>query len=1072
MEQDGKRIKFITATASGNLSLAAGLGHFTYTGDTIASADAQDTTVMAVTNDEGVAGHLASGRSRHGQGQIRYDTGSHYVGGWVRGKRSGTGKMEFACGDCYEGGWFRGMYNGYGKYISSTSDEYEGEWRADKMEGRGKITHYETGDVWEGTFVDGKKEGVGTLTSASGKVEQCEYRGGELVVASKVDAPPTVKAVGEPPSAAAPISVPTTAPPPAVAKPAAAPEPAAEQPIAPPAPAVMPAAAVVPATAPAAVLAAPAAEPVALSLSLTAAAPAADPAAAPVAEQVAITISLTATAPAASPVAAPVVEAMAAPSTAPTMAPVAAAQAPAAEPAAALVATPAAATGAWGWRRDVTPAAPPAAAIVASPAAEAVPLAEAVPSAEAAPAESSSPAPPPTAAPAVSPDLGDQAAVEEKAARDKATVERLQEELERRRGEVDKINALEEKIALEMSQLNLKQNDMQWEIDHGYKPRPDAERDADLKSIEATHLAFQERETSNAVTTLLASAKSPSDAAELAAEIGHVVREIESLIRERKEVLAPMIKDLRRRRQEIQETENLLWTRKAASEASAEQARKLEAAVAASVAAAPPAPASVAASELEPALMARMHEENAELKGRVAVLEHEASDLRSQFSTLEAQVAQLQELVGQRGAVNQAAAEEGSSVAAFAAFPAFPPDGGGLTWPADGDMITHAQAILPHVQAIIAAASPPPSPPLLKAPSPPTKLKKSTAATSGEKPAAPAGKLKLPAPAGMLKMPAPGSGSTSAASNRGGKASERGGQDSNRGQGSTRLTPRKQKKKPAAQRKPSTEITGKPSAIEAVPLDKPTGGEAEVGALKKVAPTITEEEAPHVAEVDEATVRKTKELAAKEVEMLEYMCKELRMRAIVRVSPSERQAAREEYKQRRAQLAAAQARVVSVHSNDDFKAYAASLRSLTASYKRTRAEVYESISGETSGHGSLQERPEDTAAYQKLKTSTLEAIHGGSLSAALDAIRRLSTIPMLTSELVAELLAAASKAPNLREEVLLRTSELEISEVAGHKIELVKLAARWRAAEAKDDPARRTIDEFEAKLTASAFHGV
>jgi hypothetical protein len=42
----------LTATASGKLSLAAGLGHFTYTGETIAYADAEDTTPESVTNDE------------------------------------------------------------------------------------------------------------------------------------------------------------------------------------------------------------------------------------------------------------------------------------------------------------------------------------------------------------------------------------------------------------------------------------------------------------------------------------------------------------------------------------------------------------------------------------------------------------------------------------------------------------------------------------------------------------------------------------------------------------------------------------------------------------------------------------------------------------------------------------------------------------------------------------------------------------------------------------------------------------------------------------------------------------
>jgi hypothetical protein len=76
----------------------------------------------------------------------------------------------------------QGMYHGHGVYFSADCDEYDGEWRCDKMHGVGKITQKDTGDVWEGTFVDGLKDGVGTYTSASsGAAEQREYRAGELV---------------------------------------------------------------------------------------------------------------------------------------------------------------------------------------------------------------------------------------------------------------------------------------------------------------------------------------------------------------------------------------------------------------------------------------------------------------------------------------------------------------------------------------------------------------------------------------------------------------------------------------------------------------------------------------------------------------------------------------------------------------------------------------------------------------------------------------------------------------------------------------------------------------------------
>lgn len=181
-DEHGLRIRLFTATTTGERALKAGLGSFRYTGETIASADAEDTATETVKEAEGIGGHLASGRSRHGHGEIYYDSGSYYAGQWCRGKRQGKGKFVFACGDVYDGEWLAGQYHGKGSYSSVDSDSYDGEWQHDKMHGLGKFTHGDSGDVYEGGFVDGLKDGVGKYTSAkSGEVCERRYNAGELV---------------------------------------------------------------------------------------------------------------------------------------------------------------------------------------------------------------------------------------------------------------------------------------------------------------------------------------------------------------------------------------------------------------------------------------------------------------------------------------------------------------------------------------------------------------------------------------------------------------------------------------------------------------------------------------------------------------------------------------------------------------------------------------------------------------------------------------------------------------------------------------------------------------------------
>jgi 1-phosphatidylinositol-4-phosphate 5-kinase len=63
--------------------------------------------------------------------------------------RFGMGQCRYAAGDVYEGPWVSGRREGAnGRQVYASGDEYVGEWQAGRREGRG--THrFANGDVYE-----------------------------------------------------------------------------------------------------------------------------------------------------------------------------------------------------------------------------------------------------------------------------------------------------------------------------------------------------------------------------------------------------------------------------------------------------------------------------------------------------------------------------------------------------------------------------------------------------------------------------------------------------------------------------------------------------------------------------------------------------------------------------------------------------------------------------------------------------------------------------------------------------------------------------------------------------------
>lgn len=96
-----------------------------------------------------------SRRSRSGQVAGDYD-------GEINNKNlpHGKGKCIFEDGLIYNGSWVNGKREGVGKMTFPNNDYYEGEWKNDAPNGKGE--HSIGGEYYKGDFVEGNRHGKGT----------------------------------------------------------------------------------------------------------------------------------------------------------------------------------------------------------------------------------------------------------------------------------------------------------------------------------------------------------------------------------------------------------------------------------------------------------------------------------------------------------------------------------------------------------------------------------------------------------------------------------------------------------------------------------------------------------------------------------------------------------------------------------------------------------------------------------------------------------------------------------------------------------------------------------------------
>lgn len=134
------------------------------------------------------------GNCDNGVGTYMWPTGEKYTGKWLNYKRNGQGTNYFADGRIYEGEWKDDDRHGYGKQTEVDGTIKAGMWENDRFIGTATnnygcisgncnsgygIYTWDTGDKYEGYFVNAFREGYGKYTWADGATHEGYWKNGQ-----------------------------------------------------------------------------------------------------------------------------------------------------------------------------------------------------------------------------------------------------------------------------------------------------------------------------------------------------------------------------------------------------------------------------------------------------------------------------------------------------------------------------------------------------------------------------------------------------------------------------------------------------------------------------------------------------------------------------------------------------------------------------------------------------------------------------------------------------------------------------------------------------------------------------
>ena len=109
--------------------------------------------------------------TKDGKRVYKLKDGTKVIGEWSDNNLNGKGRIEYPSGEIYEGNFIEQKRNGFGNYKFKNGDQYIGEWLNDKPNGKGKYK-WANGDVYHGDFEESFQTGKGIF----------EFKGGEKYV--------------------------------------------------------------------------------------------------------------------------------------------------------------------------------------------------------------------------------------------------------------------------------------------------------------------------------------------------------------------------------------------------------------------------------------------------------------------------------------------------------------------------------------------------------------------------------------------------------------------------------------------------------------------------------------------------------------------------------------------------------------------------------------------------------------------------------------------------------------------------------------------------------------------------
>lgn len=125
------------------------------------------TSLAAATDADANALAMGCAENKHNNKSVMPWPSHHNLLAVMQGNRQGQGRQHYTSGEVYTGAFVNNMRQGFGRMEYANGDVYEGFWEADRRDGAGRLLDKGGDVVFEGSFINGVREGQGCLLRIS-----------------------------------------------------------------------------------------------------------------------------------------------------------------------------------------------------------------------------------------------------------------------------------------------------------------------------------------------------------------------------------------------------------------------------------------------------------------------------------------------------------------------------------------------------------------------------------------------------------------------------------------------------------------------------------------------------------------------------------------------------------------------------------------------------------------------------------------------------------------------------------------------------------------------------------------